>query len=173
MNGQEDEALVRSFKSGDEKAFDLIFEKYRMPVYSICYRYTRNEADACDLTQEVFVKVYRNLKKFKMRSKLFTWVYRITVNTCISFKRRERALEPLPETLSDARHSGERVALRVAIDDALRKLPKRQRMTFILHHYEGYTFHEVGEIMGISIGAAKANHYHAVRKLRALLEDWL
>ena len=173
MNGQEDEVLVRSFKSGDEKAFDIIFEKYHMPVYSICYRYTRNEADACDLTQEVFIKVYRNLKKFRMRSKLFTWVYRITVNACISFKRRERRLEPLSETLSDTRHSGKRVALRVAIDDALCKLPERQRMTFILHHYEGYTFNEVGEIMGISTGAAKANHYHAIRKLRKLLEDWL
>ena len=173
MNGQEDEALVRSFKAGDEKAFDRIFEKYHMPVYSICYRYTRNEADACDLTQEVFIKVYRNLEKFKMRSKLFTWVYRITVNTCISFKRRERIQDPLPATLSDTRHTGESVALKVAIDNALQKLPERQRMTFILHHYEGYTFSEVGEIMNISSGAAKANHYHAIRKLRNLLEEWL
>ena len=173
MNGQEDEVLVRSFKKGNEKAFDRIFEKYRMPVYSICYRYTRNEADACDLTQEVFIKVYRNLEKFQMRSKLFTWVYRITVNACISFKRRQRQHEPLPATLSDTRHTGEGVVLKVAIDDALKRLPERQRMTFILHHYEGYTFSEVGEIMGISSGAAKANHYHAIRKLRNLLEDWL
>jgi RNA polymerase sigma-70 factor (ECF subfamily) len=173
VNGQEDEVLVRSFKQGDEKAFDRIFEKYHMPVYSICYRYTRNEADACDLTQEVFIRVYRNLKKFRMQSKLFTWVYRITVNACISFKRRERRFEPLPETLGDIRHTGESVALKVAIDDALKKLPERQRMTFILHHYEGYTFNEIGEIMGITSGAAKANHYHAIRKLRNLLEDWL
>jgi RNA polymerase sigma-70 factor (ECF subfamily) len=173
VNGQEDETLVRSFKNGDDKAFDRIFEKYHISVYSICYRYTRNEADACDLTQEVFIRVYRNLHKFKMRSKLFTWLYRITVNACISFKRRERQIYPLPDTLCDRQHTGERVALKVAIDDALQKLPERQRMTFILHHYEGYTFKEVGEIMGISIGAAKANHYHAIRKLRHLLEDWL
>ncbi|MCK4941896.1 sigma-70 family RNA polymerase sigma factor [candidate division WOR-3 bacterium] len=89
MSGNEDAHLVKAFKKGDEEAFDRIFEIYRVPIYSICYRFTRNDADARDLTQEVFIKVYRNLKNFNERSKLFTWVYRITVNTCISFKRRE------------------------------------------------------------------------------------
>ena len=173
MNGHEDEVLVKAFKEGDETAFDRLFEKYHISVYSICYRYTRNEADARDLTQEVFIKIYRNLGKFRMRSKLFTWVYRITVNACLSFKRRERRFEPLPETKSQTQSLGEKVRLKVAIDDALRKLPERQRMTFILRHYEGYTFNEIGEIMGITSGAAKANHHHAIRKLRNYLEGWL
>ena len=173
MNGQEDENLVRSFKAGNEKAFDRIFEKYHIPVYSICYRYTRNEADARDLTQEVFIRIYRNLAKFRMESKLFTWLYRITVNACISFKRRERQFEPLPESLPDARSLSNTATLKVAISDALQKLPERQRMAFILRHYEGYTFSEIGEIMGITSGAAKANHHHAIRKLRTYLEGWL
>ena len=173
MYGKEDEDLVKAFRDGDETAFDKLFEKYRVSVYSICYRYTRNEADARDLTQEVFIKIYRNLGKFRMRSKLFTWVYRITVNACMSFKRRERFFEPLPETKSGTQSLGENVMLKVAIDDALRKLPQRQRMTFILRHYEGYTFNEIAGIMGITSGAAKANHHHAIRKLRAYLEDWL
>jgi RNA polymerase sigma-70 factor (ECF subfamily) len=173
VNGQEDENLVRSFKAGDEKAFDRIFDKYHVQIYSLCFRYTRNEADARDLTQEVFIKVYRNLAKFRMRAKLFTWLYRITVNTCMSFKRRERQFDPLPDTLSSHERLGERVRLMVAIDEALRKLPKRQRITFILRHHEGHTFSEIGEIMGITSGAAKANHYHAIRKLRTYLKEWL
>lgn len=173
MNGQDDDNLVRSFKEGNEKAFDRIFEKYHVPVYSICYRYTRNEADARDLTQEIFIRVYRNLAKLRMHSKFFTWLYRITVNACISFKRRERQFEPLPESLSDTQSLGRRVTLKVKIDDALRKLPERQRMTFILRHYEGYTFSEIGEIMDVTSGAAKANHHHAIRKLRTLLEGLL
>jgi RNA polymerase sigma-70 factor (ECF subfamily) len=63
--------------------------------------------------------------------------------------------------------------MKVAIDDALKRLPERQRMAFILHHYEGYKFKEIGEIMGISIGAAKANHFQAIKKLRVLLKDWI
>jgi len=63
--------------------------------------------------------------------------------------------------------------LKKAIDDALSKLPSRQRMTFILRHYEGYTFEEISEIMGISTGAAKANHFQAVKKLRIYLKDWV
>lgn len=173
MNGQEDEQLVRAFKSGDEKAFDRIFSKYHVSIYSICYRYTKNEADAHDLTQDIFIKIYRNLRKFNMRSKFFTWVYRIAVNTCISFKRRKHEPHYTLESEVQVEPIGERIQMRVAIDDALMKLPERQRMTFILRHYEGYTYDEIGGIMGITTGAAKANHHQAVKKLRIFLEGWL
>ena len=173
MHDQEDRNWVAAFKSGNEKAFDQIYDKYHLVVYGICYRYARNEADALDLTQDVFLKVYKNLGKFRMESKLFTWLYRITVNTCISFKRHERCLEPLPTREPGTAPPGKRMRLKVAIDEALAKLPDRQRMTFILHHYEGHTFEEIGEIMDITTGAAKANHHHAVKKLRFLLRKWL
>jgi RNA polymerase sigma-70 factor (ECF subfamily) len=173
MNGDEDHILVKEFKGGNEKAFDRIFEKYRVSLYSICYRFTRNEADARELTQDIFIKVYNNLKKFNEKSKLFTWVYRITVNTCISFKRRQKLPELHYDPLPAAQSIGKRVRMKIAIDDALIKLPKRQRMSFILHHYEGYTFEEIGGIMGITTGAAKANHHHAIKKLRILLKDWV
>ncbi|OPX18265.1 hypothetical protein BXT86_02090 [candidate division WOR-3 bacterium 4484_100] len=171
MNGNEDIQLVQDFKSGDEKAFDRLFEKYQGSVYSLCYRYTRNESDAKEVCQDVFIKVYNNLKKFNEKSKFFTWLYRITVNTCISFRRRNRSVQQYePEAMVSM---DQRIRMKIAINDALRKLPKRQRMVFLLHHYEGYTFDEVGDIMGISTGTAKANHYHAIRKLRELLKEWI
>jgi RNA polymerase sigma-70 factor (ECF subfamily) len=170
---EEDIALVRRFKNGDEKAFDRLFEKYQVPLYSICYRFSRNEADARDLTQDIFIKVYANLKKFHEKSKFFTWLYRIAVNTCISFKRKTKPrlidYQPHQETVT----MDERVRMKIAIDDALGQLPERQRMSFILHHYDGYTFDEIGDIMGISSGAAKANHYHAMRKLQVLLKEYV
>jgi RNA polymerase sigma factor (sigma-70 family) len=173
MHDEEDIRWVTAFQNGNEQAFDQIYEKYHVAVYSICYRYTRNEADALELTQDVFIKVYRNLARFRMESRFFTWLYRIAVNTCISFTRREHRLERLPTSESATQSLGHRMRLKVAIDDALTKLPDRQRLVFILHHYEGYTFEEIGEIMEITVGAAKANHHHAVKKLRLLLRKWL
>ncbi len=171
MNEDNDLLLVKSYKNGDEKAFDRLFEKYQGSVYSICYRYTRNDADTQELVQDIFVKIYRNLKKFNERSKFFTWLYRIAVNTCISFKRK--AHNEIEFDDATANPSTRNLILKKAIDDALAKLPGRQKMAFILRHYEGYTFEEIGGIMGISTGAAKANHFQAVRKLRVLLRDWL
>lgn len=166
-------ALVRQFKNGNEKAFDQLYDKYRVSLYSICYRYTRNEADARDVTQDIFIKVYRNLKKFNEKSKFFTWLYRIAINTCISFKRKNPPPKPENQSPSNPLPMDKRVRMKIAIDDALAQLPKRQRLAFILHHYEGYTFAETGAIMNISTGAAKANHYHAIRKLQNLLRNWL
>ncbi|MGB3478900.1 MAG: RNA polymerase sigma factor [bacterium] len=172
MKGDEDAIYVKSFKDGDEKAFDYLYEKYQISIHAICYRYTRNEADARELTQDVFIKVYNNLNKFRGKSKFFTWLYRIAVNTCFSFKRKHK--EPLFD-LAPAKESvdlGKRVRMKIAIDNALLKLPKRQKLCFILRHYEGHTFSEIGDIMDITTGAAKANHHHAVKKLRVLLEAW-
>lgn len=170
MKSDEDIILVHEFKKGNEKAFDRIFEKYQVSLYSICYRFTRNEADARELTQDIFKKIYTNITKFNEKSKLFTWIYRIAVNTCLSFKRKqknpEQFYEPVPEGLS----MEQRVRMKIAIDNALARLPRQQRLCFILHHYDGYTFNEIGEIMGISTGAAKANHHHAIKKLRKFLQ---
>lgn len=174
MNGDEDADLVKNFKLGDEKAFDRLFEKYQKSLYSICYRFTRSEADSRELTQDIFIKVYRNLKKFNERSKFFTWLYRIAFNTCISFKRKkDNEIPQYPMDLSSPleKRLDERIRIKMAIDDALAKVPKRQRMAFVLRYYEGYKFNEIGTIMGITTGAAKANYHQAIRKLRNLLKD--
>ncbi|MEO0142876.1 MAG: sigma-70 family RNA polymerase sigma factor [candidate division WOR-3 bacterium] len=121
---EDDAALVKRFKNGDTGAFDLLFKKYQQALYSICYRYTRNEDDARELTQDIFIKIYHNLNKFKENCKFFTWVYRIAINTCISFKRKER---PELEIKEYQPNPGERnIILKKAIDDALMKLPGRQ-----------------------------------------------
>lgn len=172
MKGDDDAIFIHEFKQGNEKAFDRLFAKYRMPVYSLCYRYTRNRADALEVTQDVFIKAYHHLKGFKERSKFFTWLYRIAVNTCVSFTRKQKRTERISDTTSSD-SSLQQVRLKIAIDDAIKRLPKRQRLCFILHHYDGYTFDEVGQIMRITTGAAKAHHFQAIRKLRVFLKDWV
>lgn len=172
MNDDEDILLVRAFKDGNTRVFDRLFEKYQVSLYSICYRFTRNDSDARELTQDIFIKVYQNLKKFNERSRFFTWLYRIAVNTCLSFKRKQKNQELHYDPPLKTQPMDERVSMKIAIDSALKELPQRQRITFILRHYEGYTFKEIAEIMGITTGAAKANHHQAVRKLRVLLKRW-
>lgn len=173
MKGDEDAIHIFNFKNGDEKSFDHLYEKYHISIYTVCYRYIRNEADACELTQDVFIKAYKNLRKFKEKSKFFTWLYRIAINTCLSFKRRDKLRKLDLEKPQNSVGLGKRIRMKVAIDKALLKLPDRQKLCFILHHYQGHTFAEIGDIMKITPGAAKANHHHAIRKLRLLLKDWL
>jgi RNA polymerase sigma-70 factor (ECF subfamily) len=173
MKSDEDAIHVDNFKNGDEKAFDHLYNRYHISVYTLCYRYSRNEADARELTQDVFLKVYRKLHNFQGRSKFFTWLYRITVNTCLSFQRSSKQDNRAVQIPRDHPGLGKRIRMKVAIDRALLKLPKRQKLCFVLHHYNGYTFAEIGDIMKITTGAAKANHFHAVRKLRIMLKDWL
>jgi RNA polymerase sigma-70 factor (ECF subfamily) len=172
MKGDCDEKLVAAFQNGDEQAFERLFEKYRLSIYSICYRYLRNEADTQEVTLDIFKKIYHNLHKFHGKSKFFTWAYRISVNTCISFCRVHKEPRIVADASSLSQKVGERVHMKVAIDNALAELPERQRMCFILHFYEGYTFKEIGGIMHITSGAAKAHHHHAIMKLRKSLKGW-
>src|SRR4030042_5260868 len=101
MKGYDDVILVHDIKQGDEQAFNRLFDKYRVPVYSICYRFIRNEADAREITQDVFIKIYRNISKYNERAKFFTWLYRIAVKPCISYKRRQKRHIPYDESIGE------------------------------------------------------------------------
>jgi RNA polymerase sigma-70 factor (ECF subfamily) len=169
-NHEEDLFLVKAITSGDDDAFSRLFEKYRLAVHSLCYRFTRNAADAEDLTQEVFVKVYHKIRTFDARAKFFTWLYRVTINHCISFRRKRPpaldAIEP-----KEAADFTRQIELRIMIDRAMLALPRQQRMVFVLRHYQQLSFDEIGEAMGISTGAAKAHHHFAVHKLREFFSE--
>jgi len=161
-----DEDLVRKIAAGEEAAFEEVFNRYRERVYSICYRYTRNYDDAQDLCQEVFIKLYRKAKGFDGRSTFFTWFYRIIVNHCISFNRKKRRPIEIPSPPPPD------LELKMAIDRVISSLPPRQRMVFALRQ-DGYKFREIGRLLEISEGAAKANYHYAVVKLRKELKGYL
>lgn len=169
----EESAAIDACLKGDASAFDVLVLRHQKAIQRVCYRFTGNAEDAADLTQEVFVKAYRSLPKFRGTSAFSTWLYRIAVNACLSFKaaRKNRTEEwdedhdvvaegPGVEEMVDARMSADHV--RKALDT----LPEKQRLTVIMKVLEERTHAEVAEILGSNVGTVKANLFFAIRNLR-------
>ena len=180
MKDQTDSGLVRKFKEGDERSFNQLVLRYQKRIYDLTYRMVRNHQDAADLSMEVFVRAYKNLKSFEGRSSFYVWLARIAVNLCINFSKREKFRSFL--SIFDLSHrlavSGtpaeelEKNELKLAIDRAVKSLPPRQKSSFILKYYQGLTHQEIAEILGISEGAAKANYFQAIQKLKKHLAEY-
>ena len=171
-----DPVLVAAFQAGHQAAFDLIVTRHQRHVYQICYRFAGNHEDAADLSQDVFVRAYRGLKKFKGDSALGTWLYRVAVNTSLNKVAVKRpVMEPIDaaprlETRGehpDAALMRDEDAARVR--RAIRQLPPRQRATLVLRMYRELPHDEIASILGSSVGAVKANFFHALANLRKLL----
>jgi RNA polymerase sigma-70 factor (ECF subfamily) len=180
MKDERDSTLIQEFKQGDEKAFNQLVLRYQKRIYDLTYRLVRNREDAADLSQEVFVRAYRNLRKFQERSSFYVWLTRIAVNLCINFSRREKFRSFLsifdvsekPEASVSPDKDVEKEELRLALDRAVKSLPERQRITFVLKRYQDLPYKEISQIMEISEGAAKANYFQAVKKLKKLLVQY-
>jgi len=169
---QRDLDLVRRFQAGDESAFDRLVETHRRDLYRLAYRLAGNHADADDMAQETFLRIYRSLGRFRRESSFRTWATRILLNLATDRRRelanqRQSSLEDLGPSEHPCTPGGQGTVLR---DEALRKavgcLPRRQRETLILRVFEEMKFHEIAAVMGCTIGTAKANFFHALRRLR-------
>jgi RNA polymerase sigma-70 factor (ECF subfamily) len=169
-------ALVEACLAGRGEAFELIVERHRRDVYQLCYRFVPNHEDASDLSQEVFLRAFRALAKFRGQASLGTWLYRIGVNVCLNrLSLKTPRNEPLDEQVHvDTRSEsppdrvlrGEREA-RVRL--AVARLPAKQRAALILRVYQEMSHQEIAAALGTSVGAAKANVFHALRSLKRLL----
>lgn len=170
----DDREAVLACQRGEREAFDRLVERYQRDVYRLCYRYVNNHHDANDLAQEAFLRAYRAIGRFRGESSFSTWLYRIAVNACLSFRAsRKPETEELPEALPD-RASGiadrvEREERSRRVREAVRRLPEKQRATLILKIYHDLTHEEVAGILGASVGTVKANLFHALGNLRKLL----
>jgi RNA polymerase sigma-70 factor (ECF subfamily) len=178
-----DAELVAACLAGQREAFDVIVERHRRHVYQLCYRFVGNHEDASDLAQDVFVRAYRGLRTFKSQSSLGTWLYRIGVNVCLN---RVSVKAPRPESLdalitaSDQRvASQDESAAEALLRDeragqvraAIAKLPRKQRATLVLRAYHDLPHEEIAKILGSSVGAVKANFFHALNNLKKLLRE--
>lgn len=170
-----DLGLVERFLDGDRAAFERLVERYQQSIYSLAYRYLDSEADAKDVSQLVFVKVFKSLKTFQGRSSLRTWIYRIAINTCLNHlrnRRRERP-EEIAEDALTTRATGPRRLIRdqaaARLREAIAELPPKQRMVLELRVYDELRFREIAELVDCSENAAKVNFHHAVKRLRAVL----
>jgi RNA polymerase sigma-70 factor (ECF subfamily) len=168
--------LVAASLAGHPGAFDLIVERHRRGVYQLCYRFVGNHEDASDLSQDVFLRAFRGLRNFKGQSSLGTWLYRIGVNVCLNrISAKAPVNEPIEkhqyvddnaESPSDRMLRGER-ALQVRA--AITRLPRKQRAALILRMYHDMSHQEIADTLGSSVGAVKANVFHALQNLKKLL----
>ena len=174
----DDAALVRAFLDGRRDAFDVIVERHRRQVYQLCYRFAGNHEDAADLAQDVFVRAFRGLKNFKGQSSLGTWLYRIGVNVSLN---RAAVKKPVIEPIEPDRHVDTHAQspldnlLRdehgAQVRAAIERLPPKQRATVILRVYHEMPHEEIARTLGSSVGAVKANFFHALGTLRRLMKS--
>ena len=177
LNRLDDSALVAESVAGSRDAFDVIVERHRRIVYQVCYRFVNNHEDASDLAQDTFVRAWKGLRNFKGQSALQTWLYRIAVNVCLNrVAVKAPATEPIesPEHFEDVRiegaqHSMIREERAVAVRKAIASLPEKQRAALILRTYHDMSHQQIAEVLGSSVGAVKANFFHALNNLKKIL----
>lgn len=170
--------LCRLAAGGSLTAFELIYQRYHRRTYSLALRMTGSQTEAEDLTQEVFIQLFRKIGSFRGDSAFSTWLHRMTVNQVLMhFRRRsvknERTSEDgeMPEQTvrGTANPNKMQVVDRIALKNAIAELPNGYRNVFVLHDVEGFEHEEVARIMGISVGTSKSQLHKARLKLRGLL----
>jgi len=178
MTAATDAELVAHCLAGETAAFDLLVERHRRQVYQVCYRFTGNHEDASDLAQDVFLRAYRALRTFKGHSAFSTWLYRVAVNVCLNRKAIKRLpTEPIDRReFTDRSHdAADRQVIRkesaAVVRAAISRLPEKQRATMILRMYQELPHEEIASILGSSVGAVKANFFHALANLKKLLRE--
>ena len=170
--------LCRLATGGNIAAFELLYQKYHRRTYSLCLRMTSSQTEAEDLTQEVFIQLFRKIGSFRGDSAFSTWLHRLTVNQVLMhFRRRsvknERTSEDgeMPEQMvaGSSNPNKMQVVDRIALKNAIAELPNGYRNVFVLHDVEGFEHEEVARMMGISVGTSKSQLHKARLKLRGLL----
>ena len=171
----DDNELIQKFQNGDEKAFDQLVRKNLNNVFGFFMKVTRDEMSAEDLTQDVFMKLYKNLKNFKHDSNFSTYLYRINSNTVSSWITRNKwknllHLDQAPDkgeydTNNEAKWNKEELW------NEIYKLPNKQRRIMILRITDSLSYSEISKITGMSEGTAKVNFHHGLKKLKEVLSD--
>ena len=175
-----DDAEILS-KFQDEKtrneAFNILLKKYQQKIYWHIRRMVIDHDDADDIAQDVFVKVWKNLPGFRADAQLYTWMYRIATNECITFLNKKKAknnvsLDDVDSTLGDtlaasSYFDGDKAQRK--LQEALLTLPDKQRLVFNMKYYEDMKYEEISDVVGTSVGALKASFHLAVKKIEAFL----
>ena len=168
-------SLVKDCLKGKPAAQKLLYEQFATPMLSICYRYTKSMADAEDVLQEGFVKVFFHLEQFKNQGELGGWIRRIMVTTAINYLKRNARYQTdlfFPEdhlhVVNNENHPELKMQAR-ELADLIRQLPPGYQTIFNLHAVEGYTHVEIGELLGISDGTSRSQYARA----RAILITWI
>ncbi|MCK4251426.1 sigma-70 family RNA polymerase sigma factor [candidate division WOR-3 bacterium] len=171
-----DNELVKLVQAGEAEPFDELVRRHQVKIHDLCYKMLRNYDDAKDLAQETFLKAYRKINKFAGRSKFSTWLYRIAVNNCLNFIKKQRPTEELFEEITssgkdDPVQKYKSKKFREMIKRTVAKLPEVQRAVFTLRTLEDLSYQEVSEILRKPVSTIKVNHHLAVKNLRNYLRQ--
>lgn len=185
MKSKSDEKLVKDYLKGDEKSLEFLIKKYLKPVYGFVYGFTGNGKDSQDITQESFLRVWQNIKKFDTNKKFKTWIFAIAKNAAIDFLRKKRPMlfseletedgenimnaipdpAPLPSEIFD------RDNLSGVLDAAMEKMPPKYREALFLYYKEQLNFREISEVLGEPLDTVKSRHRRGIIRLRDMLKD--
>lgn len=177
-----DADLIARAAGGDPTAFQALVERHRALVYRVAYQFAGNHHDAEDIAQEVFVKIYRSLDRFRQDAQLTSWIYRIVMNACIDHRRRqtpaaspasgeeaELALLNTREETPDPEARAYAAELGQLLESEVSRLPAGQRIVFVMRHHQGLKLCEIAEALGLAEGTVKRQLHAAVHRLRAVL----
>ncbi|MBV9670225.1 MAG: RNA polymerase sigma factor [Acidobacteriales bacterium] len=174
-----DLVLAQSAAGGDMASFEELYRRHHRRVYSICLRMLQNASEAEDLTQDVFIQLYRKIGSFRGDSAFTTWLHRMTVNQVLMhFRKRTVKFEKTTEegetpdqiVSGTANPEKMRIVDKIALDNAIAQLPEGYKNVFVLHDVEGFEHEEVAKILGCSVGTSKSQLHKARLKLQKLLK---
>ena len=185
-----DLSLVMQVQQGDVASFDKLVVKYRQRLFSVIYNLTSNREDTADLVQETFIKAFRSIGRFKRNSSFFTWLYRIGVNTTLSFLKKNKARRFFSFERIDEEASRDDVfevlasksladkptflkELQEKLNEALQKLSNKHRTIVVLFEIDGLSHKEIASIMKCSEGTVRSRLHYAKRQLQGYLSDFL
>lgn len=188
LNKLKDKELIAEFLKGDERCYIEIVERYTEKVFNLAYRFTRNQQDAEEVLQDVFITIYNKLEKFEGKSAFSSWLYRITVNTALMMLRKKKqtptvCIDDLAPQVTDdwsATSSSSntidymttRHELRAVLEAAIAELPAEYKTIFLLRDVDGLSNQEVGEILELSVPAVKSRLHRARLMLRKKLSKY-
>jgi RNA polymerase sigma-70 factor (ECF subfamily) len=183
-----DKDLILKAVENDQSAFQELVYRYDRTVLSIALKYSKDQDEAKDIYQEVFIRVFKGLKKFQFQSEFSTWLFRITTNVCLTYVSRKKSHSKLSEyenyqsenfdvmnreeLIYDGFSPEEEAAgndINEIVNAAVETLSPKQKMTFVLKHYEGYKIREISEMLGCKEGTVKKYLFDAVKNLRKKL----
>ena len=175
----EDKDLLEKLRNKESRnyGFNLLVREYQERIYWHIRKMVIDHDEANDLVQEVFIKVWKNIDKFREDAKLYTWIYRIATNECLTYlaKKKRRFFLPIGDVESElsgkidtgAHITGDDIQLK--LQKALLKLPDKQRMVFNMKYFDEMKYEEIAEITSTSVGALKASYHHAVKKIEDII----
>jgi len=175
---QSEQKIIRKAAAGDRTAFRELVLEHSHSMFRLAWRMTSDESAAEDIVQEVFIKAWRNIGKFKMESGFRTWLHRIAVNTAMDYlrkqtsRRRYEAAEPDWERVQEHGEVGRedvRIDIRAQTQEAMMNLSDIERSALLLRHYEGHSIQEIAQILELTTSGSKQAVFRAVKKMRIAL----